>query len=68
MKKLIIGLLLLTSCNKNYDKKYFSDGVINKISYFKDERTEICFAWVNLDSRSITCVPCEKAFPLDTLK
>jgi hypothetical protein len=70
--KLLLGLLLVifVGCSvtvEKIDTKRFS----NKISYFKDDRTGLCFAAVamkkgampvfnNQNGVSFTCVPCEK--------
>lgn len=59
MKKLIIVLLLLTSCQSpNYIEG--NDIAIGNIYYVKDKRSNLCFALRSMGtSSSFTCVPCD---------
>jgi hypothetical protein len=64
MKKLfIISLLVLTACNAQVKS---SKDAASRITYFKDERTGLCFGQVVSSTAdgwvvtSITTVPCEK--------
>jgi hypothetical protein len=56
MKKILILMLLLTACD---DYNTTNQG-INKISYFKDERTGLCFAgeYLGYNSAVLANVPC----------
>ena len=64
MKTLIFLLLIFTfcSCKTNFLSQ---DEMSNSISYFKDKRTNVCFAstystsYNGFEIVSITCVPCE---------
>ncbi len=62
MKKILISLLLLTSCEDlsnigdSMQENYLSDG-----RYYKDQRVGICYFMVGYgNTQSITCVPCDK--------
>lgn len=65
MKKLILffAVIMLASCQMNDITD--NSKIIENITYFKDERTGLCFASVNSHSyganviTSITCVPCD---------
>jgi hypothetical protein len=67
MKKLFVLLVFITitfvSCQMNGTSD--NQDVKNSISYFKDERTGLCFASINSSTytgykvTSITCVPCD---------
>lgn len=65
MKKLILffAVIMLASCQINDTTD--NSKIIENITYFKDERTKLCFASVNSYSygsrviTSITCVPCD---------
>ncbi len=56
-------LLLLAACQESSTTNV--EKIENKITYFKDARTGLCFAALNSttyggsDVTSITCVPCE---------
>ncbi len=67
MKKLkfILFPLVLLSCTNQQNKITSKEQIDGKIIYFKDRRTEVCFAainsttYMNYETTSITCVPCE---------
>lgn len=65
----VAALLAICGCSVTVDKVN-TDKFKNKISYFKDERTGLCFAALaskkgalpmfnNQNGFSFTCVPCE---------
>ncbi len=68
---LCIGIFSLCSCNipsqetKEEENFSFSRSAVEKMEYFKDSRTNLCFAafatGVGLGSQiiTITCVPCD---------
>ena len=67
MKKLLFGLLLLTSCTdietvrENSRSSSLSNG-----DYYMDKTHNICYFVIGQgDNRSLTCVPCDK---LQTVK
>lgn len=58
MKKLTIILFLLSlSCSLREDKRHYIDNGINDMIYFKDKRTNYCFARIGM--YGYTYVPCE---------
>ena len=82
MQKVIVVLiafvLLTVSCTDPYrnedvatieEKQKIADEIIYKITYIKDPRTGLCFAyiWINQGGPSITCVP-EETIPKEMLK
>lgn len=72
MKLIVLcGILMFCGCSITIDK-VDTDKFKKKISYFKDERTGLCFAAVamkkgaftvtnNQNGVSFTCVPCDSA-------
>lgn len=64
------ALLLLMGCSPNPSKPSteHAQRIVDKITYAKDQRTELCFAVVTVDQShpystggvSITHVPCDK--------
>jgi hypothetical protein len=57
MKKyLVICLFLLTACSD----QEFVDHINKNIIYFKDFKSELCFAMKGRDSKTLTNVPCDK--------
>lgn len=70
MKKILIVLALIVllvsnSCTyrTQFSEKYNYE-IIKNITYFKDQRTGLCFAIVSITAHSysvtsITCVPCD---------
>ena len=61
--KYILIVILLISCQTNYSVE--TEKVQENLTYFKDEKTNLCFASINSSSyggysvTSITCVPCD---------
>lgn len=73
MKYLIILSLLFFSCQTNTSVD--TNLVTNKITYFRDSQTGICFASINsvvsgAAITSIACVPCDslKKFNIPNIK
>ena len=62
---LAAGLTLLCACNKAEDRfSYRGQYVAANLSYFKDNRTGICFAVTGFDRGvGIATVPCDKVPP-----
>ena len=68
MKKIIATIVLgvlMASCNQQLTSQPKVNGVKTNITYFKDERTHLCFASINSQTTnlflvtSIACVPCD---------
>lgn len=66
MKNLLMKLItiaLLCSCQSN--TKVDVSEISDELTYFRDEKTNLCFATINSQSSagyfttSITCVPCD---------
>ena len=49
--------LFVTACQLSEEDARIQSSLI---SYFKDYQTNICFATMASDSKSLTCVPCTK--------
>ena len=71
MKKLIliVGILLIASTSCQISDTTDNTDVKNNLTYFKDEKTGLCFATVNSHNTygsvsSITCVPCDSLITL----
>lgn len=57
-------LIIALSCGSSFSKESITEGIINnykaELYYWKDQRTDICFATYLGDSKQwTTCVPCD---------